>query len=115
MDKCNCFIRFSTKELTDFIYMLGDRKGDGFWHSLNKTLLIVEPSRFICLDDEWGNDIHFISKGYVDCGMNEDLFKALSMIGTKNYWVTDGTQWYLKNDNPFKTTTFRAANSLIRK
>ena len=105
MNKCNCFIRKSTKLLTDFVYRLGGRKGDGFWHSKIKTLLIVDEDKFYCLDDECYNAEHLIAGGFFDCGENEELFLALSSLGSKTPMYTNGDSWEFGPINDMREAT----------
>ncbi len=93
-----CFIRKSTKELTDKIYRLRGRSGINFWHSEYLTLLLAEEEEFTCLDDDFGNANRLIDRGYIDCGENEELFIALSALRYDTdykQWFTDGKDWFL--------------------
>lgn len=90
-----CFIRKSPKYLTERVYRLGGRSGDGFWSSNIRTLLVVEQDRFFCLDDEWSNAERLIEKGYIDCCTNEDLFIALSALRDDN----DFNQWFISENS----------------
>ena len=75
-----CFIRKSTKDLTDKLHRIGNRCGRGFWHSEINTLLLCGNTQYRCLEDEWGNSESIISRGYIDCGVNEDLFLAIAAL-----------------------------------
>lgn len=75
-----CFIRKSTKDLTDKLHRIGNRCGRGFWHSDINTLLLCGNTQYRCLEDEWGNSESIISRGYIDCGVNEDLFLAIAAL-----------------------------------
>lgn len=75
-----CFIRKSTKELTEKVYKLGGRDGRSFWHCGYLTLLLAEKQQFTCLDDEHGNAEMLIEKGFIDCGTNEELFLAIAAL-----------------------------------
>ena len=87
--KAKCFIRFSTEELVEKLYRIGGRPGKGFWYSDNLTLLVADIDKFYCLDDENDNSLILTSKGYIDCGRNEDLFLALANMGSgKNEFYT---------------------------
>lgn len=95
MYTCNCFIRKSTKELTEKVYRLGDRPGDWFWHSDIRTLLIVDNDKYYCKDDENDNDKNLIKQGYIDCKDNERMFLALAALRDD----TDKNQWFINNQN----------------
>lgn len=75
-----CFIRKSTKELTEKVYKLGGRDGRSFWHCDYLTLLLAEKQQFTCLDDEHGNAEMLIEKGFIDCETNEELFLAIAAL-----------------------------------
>lgn len=75
-----CFIRKSTKELTEKVYKLGGRDGRSFWHCDYLTLLLAEKQQFTCLDDEHGNTEMLIKKGFIDCETNEELFLAIASL-----------------------------------
>lgn len=75
-----CFIRKSTKELTEKVYKHGGRDGRSFWHCGYLTLLLAEKQQFTCLDDEHGNAEMLIEKGFIDCGTNEELFLAIAAL-----------------------------------
>lgn len=86
-----CFIRKSTKELTEKVYKLGGRDGRSFWHCGYLTLLLAEKQQFTCLDDEHGNAEMLIEKGFIDCGTNENLFLAIAALRDD----TDENQWFI--------------------
>ena len=86
-----CFIRKSTKELTEKVYKLGGRDGRSFWHCGYLTLLLAEKQQFTCLDDEHGNAAMLIEKGFIDCGTNEELFLAIAALRDD----TDKFQWFI--------------------
>lgn len=86
-----CFIRKSTKELTEKVYKLGGRDGRSFWHCGYLTLLLAEKQQFTCLDDEHGNAEMLIEKGFIDCGTNEELFLAIAALRDD----TDKFQWFI--------------------
>jgi hypothetical protein len=99
-----CFIRKSTKELTEKVYKLGGRDGRSFWHCDYLTLLLAEKQQFTCLDDEHGNAEMLIEKGFIDCGTNEELFLAIAalrddtnymqwFVCTSDYKESDGKEW----------------------
>ena len=91
-----CFIRKSTKDLTDKLHRIGDRCGRGFWHSEINTLLLCGNTQYRCLDDEWDNAESIISCAYIDCGVNEDLFLAIAALRDDSdihQWFTDGVRW----------------------
>lgn len=93
-----CFIRKSTKELTEKVYNLGGRDGKSFWHCDYLTLLLAEKQQFTCLDDEHGNAEMLIEKGFIHCGTNESLFLAIAALRDdtdKFQWFTDGDKWIL--------------------
>lgn len=93
-----CFIRKSTKELTEKVYKLGGRDGRSFWHCDYLTLLLAEKQQFTCLDDEHGNTEMLIKKGFIDCETNEELFLAIAALRDdtdNNQWFTDGNDWFL--------------------
>lgn len=101
-----CFIRKSTKELTEKVYKLGGRDGRSFWHCGYLTLLLVEKQQFTCLDDEHGNAEMLIEKGFIDCGTNEKFFLAIAALrdDTDKYqWFTDGDKWILCPEIKFST------------
>ncbi len=75
-----CFIRKSTKDLTDKLYRIGNRSCRGYWHSDINTLLVCESDQYRCLDDEWGNAVSLTKKGYINCGTNEELFLAIAAL-----------------------------------
>lgn len=89
----SCFIRKSTKELTEKVYKLGGRNGRNFWHCDYLTLLLAEKEQFTCLDDERGNAERLIERGYIDCGTNEEFFLAIAALrddtSANQYWVFD--------------------------
>lgn len=98
-----CFIRFCSKELVDKLHRLGGRSGEGFWYSNTLTLLICEPDKYRCLDDEMGNAESLVKKGYIDCKMNEELFIALANMGrVKNQWYTCIQDHITYNMNEYK-------------
>lgn len=86
-----CFIRKSTKELTEKVYKLGGRDGRSFWHCDYLTLLLAEKQQFTCLDDEHGNAEMLIEKGFIDCETNEELFLAIAALRDD----TDDSQWFV--------------------
>lgn len=110
MDKCNCFIRKSTKELTEKLYKLGERTEDKFWHSSN-ALLIADDEKFYCLDDKNNNAESLFVRGFIDCKENEELFLALCRIGTKEVWATDGINMILSIKDKIKSP-YHAANKM---
>ena len=87
----NCFIRKSTKDLTDKLYRIGNRSGRGYWHSDINTLLVCESDQYRCLDDEWGNAVSLTKKGYINCGTNEKLFLAIAALRDDS----DYMQWFV--------------------
>lgn len=92
-----CFIRKSTKELTEKVYKLGGRNGRNFWHCDYLTLLLAEKEQFTCLDDERGNAEKLIERGYIDCGTNKELFFAIAALRDDvdiDQWFTDGKEWF---------------------
>lgn len=92
-----CFIRKSTKSLTDRLYRLGGRSGKGFWHLDYLTILAAYCDYFRCLDDERGNDKFLINCGFVDCGKNEELFLAIASLRDDS----DIHQWFVHQDGSF--------------
>lgn len=101
-----CFIHKSTKELTDKIYRLRERSGRNFWHCEYLTLLLAEEEQFTCLDDERGNAEMLIKEGYIDCGVNENLFLSLAALrdDTDRFqWFTDGEKWIQCQEIKFST------------
>lgn len=90
-----CFIRKSTKELTEKVYKLGGRDGRSFWHCDYLTLLLAEKQQFTCLDDEHGNAEMLIEKGFIDCGTNEELFLAIAALRDD----TNENQWFICDVN----------------
>lgn len=95
-----CFIRKNSKELQDKVYRLGHRDGTHLWECTFNTLLIANEEYFRCYDDEWGNADSLIRKGYIDCGINENLFLALAALQDD----TDADQWFVypKENHWFK-------------
>ena len=92
-----CFIRKSTKDLTEKVYRIGGRSGRGYWHSDINTLLVCESDQYRCLDDEWGNAVSLTQKGYIDCGTNEELFLAIAALRDD----TDKYQWFVNEKMEF--------------
>lgn len=90
-----CFIRENSKELQDKVYRLGGRSGACIWDSEFNTLLVADKDHFRCYDDEWSNADLLISKGYIDCGTNEDLFLALAALRDDS----DYMQWFVAAEN----------------
>jgi len=91
-----CFIRKSTKSLTDRLYRLGGRSGRGFWHLDYLTILAAYGDYFRCLDDERGNDEYLTSCGFIDCVTNEELFLAIAALRDDSdihQWFTNGIEW----------------------
>lgn len=94
----NCFIRKSTKDLTDKLYRIGNRSGRGYWHSYINTLLVCESDQYRCLDDEWGNAVSLTKKGYINCGTNEELFLSIAALRDDS----DIYQWFInEKDDEF--------------
>jgi hypothetical protein len=94
----NCFIRKSTKDLTDKLYRIGNRSGRGYWHSDINTLLVCESDQYRCLDDEWGNAVSLTKKGYINCGTNEELFLSIAALRDDS----DIYQWFInEKDDEF--------------
>ena len=94
----NCFIRKSTKDLTDKLYRIGNRSGRGYWHSDINTLLVCEIDQYRCLDDEWGNAVSLTKKGYINCGTNEELFLSIAALRDDS----DIYQWFInEKDDEF--------------
>lgn len=95
----NCFIRKSTKDLTDKLYRIGNRSGRGYWHSDINTLLVCESDQYRCLDDEWGNAVSLTKKGYINCGTNEELFLSIAALRDDSdihqWFVTDVDQHWV--------------------
>lgn len=116
-----CFIRKSSKELVDKVYRMGGREGRGFWYSEYSTLLLAEKNQFTCFDDEWGNADDLIKAGFIDCGVQEDLFLAIAALkceSDKHQWFTDGIHWEMCPDGKaniqawvslYKTTPHKAS------
>lgn len=91
MYTCKCFIRRSTKELTNELKKFGSRHGRMLWY-LPNTLLVADASQYWCTDDERGHAEDLVKQGYIDCGENEELFLALAALRNdtdKNQWITD--------------------------
>ena len=91
-----CFIRKSTKSLTDRLYRLGNRSGRRFWHIDYLTILAAYGDYFTCLDDERRNDKFLINCGFVDCGTNEELFLSIAALrddSDKFQYFTNGVFW----------------------
>jgi len=84
-----CFIRKSTKDLTEKVYRIGGRSGRGYWHSDINTLLVCESDQYRCLDDEWGNAVSLTKKGYINCGTNEELFLAIAALRDDDISLND--------------------------
>ena len=91
-----CFIRKSTKDLTEKVYRIGGRSGRGYWRSDINTLLVCESDQYRCLDDEWGNAVSLTQKGYIDCGTNEELFLAIAALRDD-----DKYQWFVNEKMEF--------------
>ena len=62
-----CFIRKSTKDLTDKLHRIGNRSGRGYCHSDINKLLVCESDKYRYLDDEWGYAVSLTKIGYIDC------------------------------------------------
>lgn len=90
-----CFIRKNTPELREKVYRLGTTRGISIFDDI-MGILCANENDIRCWDDEWGNADKLISKGYIDCGTNEELFLAIAaMRDDSDYmqWMTDGTGW----------------------
>lgn len=98
-----CFIRKSTEELTEKVYKLGGRDGRSYWHCDYLNLLLAEKQQFTCLDDELGNSEMLIKNGFIDCGVNEELFLAIASLRDdtdNNQLFTNGRgDWGIYRDN----------------
>lgn len=101
-----CFIRKSTKDLTEKLHRIGNRSGRGYWHSDINTLLVCESDQYRCLDDEWGNAVSLTKKGYIDCGVNEDLFLAIAALRDDSdvyqYFVNEKGMFVFCNQSELK-------------
>ena len=101
-----CFIRKSTKNLTDKLYRIGNRSCSGYWHSDINTLLVCESDQYICLDDEWGNAVSLTKKGYINCGTNEELFLAIAALRDDSdvyqYFVNEKGMFVFCNQSELK-------------
>ena len=101
-----CFIRKSTKDLTEKVYSIGHRSGRGYWHSGINTLLVCESDQYRCLDDEWGNAVSLTKKGYINCGTNEELFLAIAALRDDSdvyqYFVNEKGMFVFCNQSELK-------------
>ena len=102
----SCFIRKSTKDLTDKLYRIGNRSCRGYWHSDINTLLVCESDQYRCLDDEWGNAVSLTKKGYINCGTNEELFLAIAALRDDSdvyqYFVNEKGMFVFCNQSELK-------------
>ena len=101
-----CFIRKSTKDLTKKVYSIGNRRGRGYWHSDINTLLVCESDQYRCLDDELGYAVSLTKIGYIDCGVNEDLFLAIAALRDDSdvyqYFVNEKGMFVFCNQSELK-------------
>lgn len=75
-----CFIRKNTKELRNKIYNLKNRKGTFIWQRESNTLLAVDKDSYRCYDNSEDTINKLISNGFIDCGIDEELFLALAAL-----------------------------------
>lgn len=75
-----CFIRKNTKELRNKIYNLKNRRGTFIWQRESDTLLAVNKDYYRCYDNSEDTINKLINKGFIDCGVNEELFLALAAL-----------------------------------
>lgn len=89
-----CFIRKNTKELRDKILQLGNRTTR---FDKNYDMIIANPKIIICGNTKFKDDEYIINLGYIDCGINENLFLALSALQDD----TDNGQWFIHQNGSF--------------
>lgn len=75
-----CFIRKNTKELRNKIYNLKNRKGTFIWQRESDTLLAVDKDSYRCYDNSEDTINKLINNGFIDCGIDEELFLALAAL-----------------------------------
>lgn len=106
-----CFIHKNTKEIREYLRSLG-----------YKNIGASEYDNLGC-DGGWINDSPSCDHDGIDCGTNEELFKALASLQDTtdiNQWYTDGSVWHLCNfrdistefcrgDTPFRNQKFHKA------
>ena len=101
-----CFIRKSTKDLTEKVYRIGGRSGRGYCHSDINKLLVCESDKYRYLDDEWGNAVSLTKKGYINCGTNEELFLAIAALrddsDVHQYFVNEKGMFVFCNQSELK-------------
>ena len=91
-----CFIRKNTPELREKVYSLGTTRGISIFDDI-MGILCANENDIRCWDDEWGNADKLISKGYVDCGTNEELFLAIASMRDDS----DYMQLFISNKGDF--------------
>lgn len=75
-----CFIRKNTKELRNKIYNLKNRKGTFIWQRESDTLLAVDKNSYRCYDNSEDTINKLVNNGFIDCGVDEELFLALAAL-----------------------------------
>lgn len=127
-----CFIRKNTKEIREYLISIGydtaqcediDAYGECLIVSNGDTNSRCDyPNYSVC--DNYFLDRFFSNReDIIDCGDNEELFKALASLQDTtdiNQWYTDGNVWHLCNfrdistefcrgDTPFRNQKFHKA------
>ena len=106
-----CFIRKNTKELRNKLYQQG-RPGRAFTECEHETILIAKEDCYTTDDFSFGKDgkpIYaadvLIKRGYIDCGVCEELFLAISALRDDTddkQWYTDGGEYWQQVVGAFK-------------
>ena len=82
-----CFIRKNTPELREYLKELGYKKAGIPLLDIDNSYIVAEDTVFY--ETYWISEAHRLS--IIDCGANEDLFKAIAALRDDS----DYMQWFV--------------------
>ena len=97
-----CFIRKNTPELRGYLEGLGYKKIGESVSYIDYSFIVAVNGRFY--ETYWISPEH--KTKLIDCGSNEELFKAISALRDDSdylQWFTDGDKWEFCIEHKFST------------
>ena len=104
-----CFVRVENpekrKELIEWLEGIGYKF---LMRGLKSNVLYVDVTsgRLLCAFESPVIQSEMVSKGYIDCGENTELFKAMAAMNYENY----REQWFVEEGRMFKCTSDKISN-----
>lgn len=104
-----CFVRVENPEKRK--ELIGWLEGIGYkflMRGLKSNVLYVDVTsgRLLCAFESPVIQSEMVSKGYIDCGENTELFKAMAAMNYENY----REQWFVEEGRMFKCTSDKISN-----